>query len=81
MARVKDDEHDRRGNVPLTSEVGSEGGSYAEPVIQRAVRGDEVRVIDRHKTTQAARGEDMAPIPQGAEDGVHFPELPGDELP
>lgn len=52
-----DDRHDK--TLPITAEVGSEGGSYADPTYQVATFGDETepRTIDPAGVQSDAAGE------------------------
>jgi hypothetical protein len=74
-SRRRGDEHDEPREV--TAEVGSEGGSYADPTIQEATRNDSLTGNVRPKPGQGPTGtvaDAAPPEPQGIDDGVHTPE-------
>jgi hypothetical protein len=80
VSKPKDKEDGKGETLPVTAEVGSEGGSYADPVAQKATLGKDQGVIDPRNTTPPSSGEvaeGASPVPQGPEDGVHFPERAG----
>ena len=66
---AKRDEHDR---LPVTQEVGSEGGSFADPTAQKATRSGDVRRVDGPLPPGASSAGGTAATAQGPDDGVHF---------
>jgi hypothetical protein len=68
----------RRENddLPVTEEVGSEGGSYADPTVQVATRTGQLSRVDRSEPEPASPGavaDAVTPTPEGPEDGVRVP--------
>ncbi len=71
---------DSSNTLPITAEVGSEGGTYTDPLNQKStLEGDVPRVEDAVRTVHPERprpgacAEGLSPEPQGAADGVRFP--------
>ena len=64
-------------SLPVTNEVGSEGGSYADPTVQVATEKGHLPVA---KQPQPERGEPgvvaeaVPPNPDGPDDGVRTPD-------
>jgi hypothetical protein len=59
--------------LPVTEEVGSEGGSYADPTVQVATRTGQLSRVDRSDPDRPAPGAvagAVSPTPEGPEDGV-----------
>jgi hypothetical protein len=64
-------------SMPVTSEVGSEGGSYADPTIQAATEKGHLRRVEQPQAEPRQPGrvaEEAGPEPQGPEDGVRTPD-------
>ena len=64
-------------SMPVTSEVGSEGGSYADPTIQTATETGRLRRVEQPHAEPGRPGdvaEEAPPEPQGPEDGVRTPD-------
>ena len=59
------------GTLPVTGEVGSEGGSYADAALQRATRTGDVAAVESTAPTSTV-SDAIAPTPAEPEDGVHF---------
>jgi hypothetical protein len=77
MAGKRDDD-----DLPVTAEVGSEGGSYADPTVQKATRTGRLPRVDRSDPNGSPPGTiagAMAPAPEGPEDGVRAREAPHTE--
>ena len=66
---TKADQDDR---LPVTQEVGSEGGSFADRTVQQATRSGDARRVDRPLPRAASSSGETSPNLQGPEDGVHF---------
>lgn len=68
-----------KGDLPVTAEVGSEGGSYADPTVQVATRTGRLPRVDRSEpddSTPGAVADAVTPTPDGPEDGVRVPREP-----
>jgi hypothetical protein len=66
-------------DLPVTEEVGSEGGSYADPTVQVATRTGQLPRVDRSEPDRSAPGAvagAVAPTPEGPEDGVRAHDAP-----
>jgi hypothetical protein len=77
MAGIRNDD-----DLPVTAEVGSEGGSYADPTVQVATRTGQLPRVDRVDPDTAPPGAiagAVAPTPDGPEDGVRAHDAPGRE--
>jgi hypothetical protein len=64
---------DERGKLPVTAEVGSEGGSYADPTVQEATRKGnlpEAEENERSSATTGAVAGAVGPQAQDPADGV-----------
>jgi len=74
---VANEQNKSKDDVPLTLEVGDEGGSYADAVVQEATRDGDLATVDPNATQPTARGGEsdrpVSPPPDEPEDGVHFP--------
>jgi hypothetical protein len=78
MRNGKDHEHDNIGTTPLTGEIGSEGGSYADASQQRATRTgdlDEAEAAEP-ETPPGAVSAGVDVNPDEPEDGVRPPHRP-----
>lgn len=77
MAGTRDDD-----DLPVTAEVGSEGGSPADPTVQVATRTGQLPRVDRSDpdtSPPAAIAGAVAPTPEGPEDGVRAHDAPDNE--
>ena len=77
MAGKRDDD-----DLPVTAEVGSEGGSYADPTVQKATRAGQLPEVDRSDPKGSPPGTiagATAPTPEGPEDGIRAQEAPTKE--
>jgi hypothetical protein len=77
MAGKRDDD-----DLPVTAEVGSEGGSYADPTVQVATRTGQLPRVDRadpDTSPPGAMAGAVAQTPDGPEDGVRAHDAPGSE--
>lgn len=59
--------------LPVSGEVGSEGGSYADATLQQATHAGELDAagVEPEPRQPGAVSEAVAPGPQEPEDGVH----------
>ncbi len=74
MAGERDDD-----GLPVTGEVGSEGGSYADSTLQVPTRTGRLPRVDRSQPDSSPPGAvagAVTPTPEGPEDGVRTPEPP-----
>jgi hypothetical protein len=63
--------------LPVTEEVGSEGGSYADATAQVATETGNLPRADRSDADQPRAGREAGPVlrnPDAADDGVRFPD-------
>src|SRR5688500_9922718 len=77
MAEPPDENH-----LPVTEEVGSEGGSYADPTVQVATRTGQLPRVGRAVPDTSPPGAiagAVAPTPEGPEDGVRAHYAPDKE--
>jgi hypothetical protein len=77
MAKPGKRDDDDNESVGVTAEVGSEGGTYADPVIQEATLERPLTGNERPEPTvrpPATVAGAMSPQPQGIDDGVHAPD-------
>jgi hypothetical protein len=67
-------------DLPLTSEVGDEGGTYTDPIVQKATRDGDLPRVDEAQAHPASRvgqhAAEATPTPDDAADGVHFERQP-----
>ena len=74
VAKPRDDEADR---LPVTAEVGSEGGSYADPTTQVATERGDLPRSDGSRPGPSSVGTAAGAVarnPDSAEDGVRSPD-------
>jgi len=69
--RSKDD--DKAAALPVTAEVGGEGGSYADPTVQVATRQGGLPRVDQAAGDVGATAGAVSPTADGPEDGVRGP--------
>jgi hypothetical protein len=77
MAESKRERSNKEGDeLPITAEVGGEGGSYADAVVQEATRKGDVPRVDQSRSQPASAGRHAAATSKttdDADDGVHAP--------
>ncbi len=71
----KDD--DKTDALPVTAEVGDEGGSYADPTVQVATREGGLPRIDQSPADVGATAGAVSPSADGPADGVRGPAARG----
>jgi hypothetical protein len=69
------------GELPVTAEVGGEGGTYTDSVVQEATREGDLPTVDSTTADPVGgigqRAEQVSPSSDEIDDGVHAPRRSG----
>ena len=72
---------EQQDRLPVTQEVGSEGGSFADSTVQKATLSGDVRRVDRPLPHGGSSSGGTSSNSQDPDDGVHFSKPPDSTAP